>query len=229
VSVLSGDIPLISLPAVLFPGTFLPLQISEEKHRALFSQCADEHQYLGVVLNPGQGGNRRPAVPCTTGCLATVALTLADGDEGISVVLYGEQRMRVVDFMQQPDHFSGRVEVLKDYSGLNAERRTKQAAQLFQRYLDLISTRYETHMVNMPLPDDPIAASYLLAAVLYLPLEIKQRWLESASAAVRLEEELAFLNTECEKLATFLAISNHTHRRYIMPDADLFAHLISQN
>ena len=166
-SVISEDIPLISLPAVLFPGTFLPLQITEQKHRALFNRCVDEGQHLGVVLNPGQGDKGRPAVPCTTGCLASIALMLSDNEDGISVVLYGEQRIRVVDFIQQAQYFSGHVEVLKDYSGLHAERRSKQAAELFQRYLDLISTRYETRIVNMPLPDDPIMASYLLATVLY--------------------------------------------------------------
>ncbi len=207
-SVISGNIPLISLPAVLFPGTFLPLQLPEQKHRDLLNRCVDGNEYLGVVLNPGQAGPGRPAVPYTTGCLASVALMLADGEESNSVVLYGEQRMRVVDFEQQTDHFAGHVEMLKDYSGLHAQRRTKQAAQFFQRYLDLISTRYQTHAVNMPLPDDPIAASYLLASVLYLPLEVKQRWLESDSAALRLEEELAFLQAECEKLTTFLAISS---------------------
>lgn len=227
-SVISRDIPLISLPAVMFPGTFMPLQITEQKHRALFNRCVDEGQHLGVVLNPGQAGKGRPAVPCTTGCLASIALLLGDNEDSISVVLYGEQRIRVVDFVQQSNYFSGHVEVLKDYSGLHAERRTKQAAELFQRYLELISSRYQTH-VNMPLPDDPIAASYQLAAVLYLPLEIKQRWLESASAALRLEEELAFLEAECEKLSTFLAISQHTQRQYVLPDYKLFAQLISQN
>ena len=81
----------------------------------------------------------------------------------------------------------------------------------------------------MPLPDDPVIASYLLAAVLYLPLETKQRWLESASAALRLKEELAFLNTECERLATILALSQHTQRKYAAPDSHLFTSVISMN
>ncbi len=228
-SIESGHIPLISLPAVLFPGTFMPLQISEQSHRTLLNRCVDNEAYLGVVLNPGQAGQGRAAVPCTTGCLASIALMLADGEESSSVVLYGEQRIRVVDYEQRSNYFTGHIEVLKDYSGLHAQRRMKQAAQLFQRYLDLISTRYQTHAVNMPLPNDPVAASYLLAAVLYLPIDVKQRWLESDSAAMRLEEELAYLNAECEKLTTFLAISQHMQRQYTPPDFKFFAQLFSQN
>lgn len=228
-SVISDQIPLITLPAVLFPGTFLPLQISEPKYRALLNRCADEGAYLGVVLNPGQTGEGRAAVPSMTGCLASVALMLADGEESSDVVLYGEQRMRVVDFAPQAPFFSGHVAVLNDYRGMHAERRAKQAATLFKRYLELISSRYQTHTLHMPLPDDPVAASYLLASVLSLPLAVKQRWLESASAALRLEEELVFLRDECEKLTTLLAIVNHMHRQYLLPDPAFLARLSLQN
>lgn len=224
-SVVPSEMPLLPMPAVLFPGTFLPVQISERSHREMVRECAEANLPLGILLNPGCSGT---AVPHTTGCIASVALVLDGGEKDVmGAVLYGEQRMRVTQFRQQDPCVTGSVEVLEDYSGLNAERRTQQASKLFQRYLELVRQRYQAQVVNVPLPNDPILASYLLAAVLFLPLETKQRWLESASAALRLQEELAFLNTECDKLSVVLALSQHTQRQYAIPDYDRY--LASQN
>jgi len=223
------EMPLLPMPAVLFPGTFLPVQITEHSHRELVRECAEQNQSLGIMLNAG-GGLSAPTVPHTTGCVASVALLLEDGDnEALGAVLFGEQRMRVTSFLQQNPYVTGRIESLEDYSGMNAERRTKQASKLFQNYLELIRRRYHAQVVNVPLPDDPIMASYLLAAVLYLPLETKQRWLESASAALRLQEELAYLHLECDRLNTLLALSQQTRRQYAAPDSHFFTSLVSQN
>jgi len=223
------EMPLLPMPAVLFPGTFLPVQISEGLHRELVRDCAEQNRSLGIVLNAG-GGLSGPTVPHTTGCIASVALLLEDGNKDtLGAVLFGEQRMRVTNFKQQDIYVTGNIESFEDYSGANAERKTKQASKLFQHYLQLIRRRYNAQVVNVPLPDDPIIASYLLAAVLYLPLETKQRWLESASAALRLQEELSYLNLECDRLKTLLALSEHTQRQYATPDYRFLTSLVSQN
>jgi len=219
--------PLLSMSAVLFTGTFLPVHITAPAHRALVRECAAGDLPLGVLLNPGCGS---AALPHMTGCTASVALVLDSAEhEMTGAILYGEQRMRVTMLRQQEPFVTGDIEMLADYSGLHADRRTKQASQLFQRYLELIRQRYQAQVTHAPLPEDPIMASYLLEAVLFLPLEIKQRWLESASAALRLQEELAFLHADCDKLATLIALSQRTQRQYFAPDARLFTSLFSQN
>jgi len=229
--VVPTEIPLLPLPAVLFPGTFLPLQLTEDTHRMLVRECVDSEGRLGVVLNAGEAAGVRTSVPFTTGCVASIALLLyeEDRDMPISTVLYGERRMRVVDFVQQDPYLTGKVEMLDDYSGLHAERRILQATELFERYLDLVHQRYRTEVVNLPLPTDPIMASYLLASVLFLPLETKQRWLESSSAAYRLDEELAYLRAECDKLTMSLTLSQFTHHSYTIPDYRLYLRYIGQN
>lgn len=228
-SAVPSEMPLLPMSAVLFPGTFLPVQLTDPQQRQLLRDCAEQNRPLGILLNSGHTSGT-PMLPHTTGCLATIALLLnAENTEQMGAVLYGEQRIRVTQFTQHAPHISGEVEVLEDYTGLNAERRSKQASRLFQRYLELVRQRYSAQVMNVPLPDDPIMASYLLAAVLYLPLEMKQRWLESASAAFRLQEELAFLHAECDRLTTMMALSAHTQRHYATPDPRLFSSLVSQN
>lgn len=227
----SGEIPLLTLPAVLFPGTFLPVQVDDEAHRALLRDCAQGDHTLGVVLASGDTGT---AVPCVTGCLARVARVTADDeyddDAPLSAVLYGIQRFRIREFVQQDPYLTGRIEIIKEYDGVNAERRTQQTARLFQEYLTLIRQQYSADVVKLSLPDDdPTTASYLLASVLCLPLEIKQRWLESTSTAQRLEEELAYLHAECEKHAALLQLSRFMRHRYTAPDPQRYLTLFAKN
>lgn len=228
---ISSEVPLLTLPAVLYPGTFLPLQITEERHRSLLRDCLDGARHLGVVLTPPGNGTTRATLPCTTGCLASIALLLYEDDQEmpLNAVLYGERRIRVMEYTQQEPYLTGRVQPLDDYTGNNAERRCKEAAQLFQLYLELIQERHQLSALNLPLPQDPTMASYLLASVLTLPLPTKQRWLESASTALRLEEQLAYLHDECETLSTLIALAQNSHHHYQLPDPSLYMTLISPN
>lgn len=230
----SGEIPLLPLPTVLFPGTFLPIQVAGESQRVLLRDCVNDGHHVAVVFSPGDGESACSSVPCMTGCLASVAMLAHSGDdeddsEPISAVLYGERRIRVVRFVQQDPYLTGRIETMDDYHGAQATRRTGQAAALFRQYLELIRQHYGTDVVDYALPDDPTQASYLLASVLYLPVEVKQRWLESASTAQRLAEELEYLRAECEKHEMLLALSAHMNRRYHIPDPKLYLALSSPN
>ena len=233
VPAVSCEIPLLPLPVVLFPGTFLPVKLSAETHRMLLTECVRNGERVGVILLPGEAEGTSSTVPCTTGCLATVTMMARvaeqDDDEPIDAILFGERRIRVMDFVQQDPYLTGRVEFLDEYGGLHVERRTEQASRLFDQYLDLIRQRYGTDVVEYSLPHDPTLASYLLASVLYLPLEVKQRWLESASTALRLQEELNYLRAECEKHSTMLALSETMQCNYTAPDPHLYISLTSQN
>jgi len=232
VPAVSREIPLFPLTTVLFPGTFLPVQITEDAHRELLRDCADQSDRLGVILMPGaDGSGGRTTVPFTTGCLASIAMLLQDSNDALptGALLYGEQRMRVVDYDQQGHYLTGHVDILEDYTGMHAERRTRQVSDLFRQYLDLVRQRYQTDMVQMAIPANPILASYMLASVLYLPSEVKQRWLESDSASSRLKEQVFFLRGECEKLSVFLALAQNARVHNSMPGYHVYTSLVSRN
>ncbi|MHB9129486.1 MAG: LON peptidase substrate-binding domain-containing protein [Armatimonadota bacterium] len=226
---LTREVPLLPLSTVLFPGTLLPIQISHDASRALLRDCAAADHPFGVVLCAESANLTRPSVPATTGCMASVALVLHDEEDSYNAILYGEHRMRVIEYNQQSPYPTGQVVMLDDFSGLHADRKMKQATEVFQQYLDLIRQRYQVDVVDLTLSNDPTTASYLLASLLHLPLDIKQQWLESASTAARLGEELVFLRAECEKHATFLALSQQTQHQYSMPDFEFYTRLVSQN
>ena len=229
----SGEIPLLPLSAVLFPGTFLPIQAAEETHRALLRACVRDGQPVGVVMTPGEPPGAHSSIPCVTGCLASVALladTLDEFDDGpIGVVLYGERRIRILDFIQQDPYLTGRVEYLEEFGGMHVEKRTTQAAKLFAQYLYLIRKYYEKEVLDLKLPTDPTTASYLLASVLCLPLEVKQRWLESVSTRDRLEEQVAYLKAECDKHEVLLQLATRMQHQFSTPDPRLYLAYYSPN
>ena len=230
----SQEIPLLTLPAVLFPGTFLPMQAIEEPHRALLRDCVREERQVGVVLMPGEERGQRSAIPCTTGCLASVALVAHNDEdefdeEPLGVVLYGEQRIRVVHFVQQDPYLTGRVEMLEEYGGANTGKRTERVALLFKKYLDLIQHYTPSELLEFTLPHDPTAASFMIASVLSLPLQVKQRWLESSSTRDRLEEQAAYLQAESERHELLLLLSRTLGHRYSLPDPHIYLALNGRN
>lgn len=225
------EVALLPISAVLFPGTYLPLHIDGVDERRLVRECVDAGRRMGVVYAPGKTTPGRVTVPCTMGCLATVSLFTQEGEheDEVHVVLYGERRMRVMGFTQQIPYLAGQVEVLDDCAGPHADRRAREATDAYRQYNDLMRARYNPDLLDVPVPDDPSAASYMLASVLHQPFESKQRWLESATASQRLCEQLVYLRSECEKLAVLHAIAQKQAHNYLQPDPNVYFALTSPN
>lgn len=228
----SGEIPLLTIPAVLFPGTFLPTRIDDDAQCALLRECVDAGRQVGVVLTCAEE-SARSVVPYTTGCLATATIFASVQDEDaqapLTVVLFGDQRFRVLSFVQQDPYLTGRVELLDDYAGMYVERRLEQVAQLFTQYMQLISAQCWSESIDLTLPHDPTAAAYFLASVLRIPRETKQRWLEVDTTAARLKVIAAYLSVECERQETLLAITARTQQRYMIPNSTHDFPAISRN
>lgn len=225
-----STMPLLALPAVLFPGTFLPIELHDLPQRTLLGQCAESATPLTVVYaHPDPDGALLSSLPSSVGCQASVAFLLYQQEQPIHAMLLGEHRVRVTDVVRQDPFPTVNIERLEEFDGVNAQQRTRQVSRVFQQYLSLIRQRYQADITSVPLPENPSAASYLLASALYLPPETKQRWLESATAALRLEAELAYLAEECERLSTFLTLIRTQQHAYTIPDYQHFSGMISPN
>jgi len=231
---ISHEIPLLILPTVLFPGTYLPMQAIEEPQRTLLRDCVREHWQVGVVLMHGDADGHRSAIPYTTGCLASVALVAhcndnATDEELLGVVLYGERRVRVVEFVQQDPYLTGQVELLGEHAASITSHLFERVIALFKHYLELIQY-FDTHdRAELPLPHDPTAASYFIASVLNLPLQLRQHWLESASTRERMEEQEAYLQAECDRHELLRNFSRACRSRYSFPDSRIFIELVGRN
>jgi Lon protease-like protein len=96
---LPAILPLFPLPrVVLFPHTFLPLHIFEQRYRQMTAECLATHQHFILVLTQAHEGT--DLVPETTpifgtGCLARIvkAEPLADGR--FDILVQGRQALLI--------------------------------------------------------------------------------------------------------------------------------------
>jgi hypothetical protein len=117
------------------------------------------------------------------------------------VVARGERRFRIEGVTQAAPYIIANVATLGETAGDWAAERIVPVARLFNRYVtDLLEMAGEDEIEQVDLPDDPVVASYLVAAGLQIDLPDKQNLLTVPSAAERLRTEVALLRRELSLL-----------------------------
>ncbi len=220
-------LPLLTVPIVLFPGTFMPLSVETEDFREMLYNFFDTRQKFGAVYTSVNYSLNRKAVPAKVGCIATVELIVnKDGSDSYYAVLEGHQRIRVINVDENEPLPLATVEYLPDYTGTDASNKATRAMELFRYYLSLIKERYQLDNVELTNINDPNLTSYLLASILMMPTDTKQRCLESANTTFRLEEELNYLENEIENLEILEKISKKLKKDFSFPDPEYFVNLL---
>ncbi|CCB73896.1 MULTISPECIES: LON peptidase substrate-binding domain-containing protein [Streptomycetaceae] len=213
------SLPLFPLGAVLFPGLVLPLNVFEERYRALVRDLlalpADGPRQFGVVAIR-DGHEVAPSGPGTAdtgpaagfgpdldralypvGCVADVASVQEQSGGGYELVATGTTRFRVLSVDASGPYLVGEVEMLPEEPGTGAGALTSAVDRAFRGYQKLLAgARERTLAAPQELPDRPSVLSYLVAAAMVVEVPVKQRLLECADTAARLAEELALLRRE---------------------------------
>jgi Lon protease-like protein len=122
-------------------------------------------------------------------------------DGRLDVVARGERRFRIEGVTQAAPYIIANVATLGETAGDRAAERIGPVARLFNRYVtDLLELAGEDQIEQVDLPDDPVVASYLVAAGLQVDLPDKQNLLAVPSASERLRTEVALLRRELSLL-----------------------------
>ncbi|WP_405580374.1 LON peptidase substrate-binding domain-containing protein [Streptomyces sp. NBC_01190] len=210
-------LPLFPLSSALFPGLVLPLNIFEDRYRALVGDLLtlpeDAPRRFGVVaIRNGQdvaptgqdGGPTGPMAglgddPMTAlygyGCIAEAA-GIAERDEGYELMATGTVRFRLLSVDTEGDYLTGEIEELPDDPGSGAGALTGQVTQAFGTYQKRLAGARERSLAAQDFPDDPTVLSYLVAAAVIAELPVKQGFLEATDTAARLAAELRLLRRE---------------------------------
>jgi uncharacterized protein len=195
------ELPLFPLSTVLYPGLPIPLHVFEERYREMFGRILDGDRRFGVVAivhGHEVGGS---AVYHPVGCVAEVRDVRRYPDGRLDVVARGERRFRIDGVAQAAPYIVAEVATLGESKGRSASERIVPVTQLFNRYVTtLLEIAGEDEIEQVDLPDDPVAASYLVAAGLQVDLPDKQNLLAVPSAAERLRTEAALLRRELSLL-----------------------------
>lgn len=168
------ELGLFPLGIVLLPTEQVPLHIFEPRYRELIGECLEADSEFGLVYADEEGARE-------IGTRARVIEVLERFDDGrLSVVVEGGARFRVERLTQGRSFLTALVGPLDDGGDPPAPEAAARAVGSFRAVAALAGAETE-------LDESSPRLSFELAAQVELPVEDKQRLLESASEQERLE------------------------------------------
>lgn len=218
-------LPLFPLNSVLFPGLVLPLNVFEERYRAMMRELLktpeEEPRRFAVVairdgheVAPSEPGMPDPtAVPergpaagfgadpakalHAVGCVADAATIRERPDGTFEVLATGTTRVRLLSVDASGAFLTAELEELEEEPGDGAATLAEGVLRAFRKYQKrLAGARERSLSTSGELPDEPSVVSYLVAAAAMLDTPAKQRLLQAPDTASRLQDELKLLRAE---------------------------------
>ncbi|MFC8390049.1 MULTISPECIES: LON peptidase substrate-binding domain-containing protein [unclassified Streptomyces] len=218
-------LPLFPLNTVLFPGLVLPLNVFEERYRAMMRELLktpeDEPRRFAVVAirdghevapsapglpDPTAVPDRGPAAGFGTdplrafhkvACVADAATIRERADGTFEVLATGTTRVRLLSVDASGPYLTAEAEPLAEDPGDEAGALAEGVLRSFRQYQKrLAGARERSLTTGAELPDEPGVVSYLVAAAMMLDTPTKQRLLQAPDTASRLRDELKLLRAE---------------------------------
>ncbi|HEX8189163.1 MAG TPA: LON peptidase substrate-binding domain-containing protein, partial [Pyrinomonadaceae bacterium] len=178
------------------PGVPLPLHIFEERYRRMLADVRASNNLFGLSYFVPEAAEDRPPAG-HVGCATEVveAQPLPDGRSNILTL--GVARYRVAEYVERGEpYLVARVEFFED-DVEDAEvvgRRAAEVAGMFTRIARAMRAANQERGALPELPgDDPERLSFMVAAVVEMDAEAKQRLLETRSTSERLRRLHAML------------------------------------
>ncbi|SDC24843.1 LON peptidase substrate-binding domain-containing protein [Streptomyces prasinopilosus] len=221
----TARLPLFPLNSVLFPGLVLPLNVFEERYRAMMRELLktseDEPRRFAVVairdghevapsapglpdptavpeLGPAAGFGTDPLRSLhKVGCVADAATIRERADGTFEVLATGTTRARLLSVDASGPFLTAELEPVLEAPGEEAGALAEGVLRAFRQYQKrLAGARERSLATGAELPDEPGVVSYLVAAAMMLDTPTKQRLLQAPDTASRLRDELRLLRTE---------------------------------
>ncbi|MCB5179345.1 LON peptidase substrate-binding domain-containing protein [Streptomyces antimicrobicus] len=218
-------LPLFPLNSVLFPGLVLPLNVFEERYRAMMRELlrtGDEEprRFAVVAIRDGREvAPTAPGMPDQTalpekgpaagfgpdpiqafhrvGCIADAATIREREDGSFEVLATGTTRVRLLSVDASGPFLTAELEELAEDPGDGAGALAEGVLRAFRAYQQRLAGARERSLASASeLPDEPSVVSYLVAAAAVLDVPSKQRLLQAPDTATRLAEELKLLRAE---------------------------------
>jgi Lon protease-like protein len=160
-------LPMFPLGSVVFPATYLPLHVFEERYRRLTRDCLDGDREFGIVLiergHEVGGGDVRTDV----GTVVTIvqAEETPDGRWGLGCL--GVRRVRVVHWLADDPYPRAEVEELQEGPWTDASAAAFAEADRHVRRSFALRTELDEPAppIDVELSPDPPAAAWQLASL----------------------------------------------------------------
>lgn len=203
-------LPIFPLPAVLFPGTPLPLHIFEPRYKRMLADCLAADRRFGITPVPAP---RASPGPGTVGCIAEVRVNqeLPDGRSNIVVLggsrfvlsrLLDESLPYLVALVQTFDDEPDSQPPAEDIASLGT---------LFTTYFAALRQLNDAEPEEPALPEDPLTLSFQVAGTVECDPGVKQRLLAERSTARRVKALLLLLPVLTSAVETALNVHRRAH------------------
>ncbi len=201
---LSQSYPVLSLrDVVVFPHMIVPLFVGREKSvRALEAVMADDKQILlASQIDPADDDPTTEGI-YRTGVLANVLQLLKLPDGTVKVLVEGQARVRITEYVDNPDFFEAHAEWLEEVPGESdiVKALVRSVGEEFERYAKAKKNIPEEAMAAVAETVEPDKLADLVAGHLGVEIEQKQALLETLNVAERLEQVYGLMQGEMSVL-----------------------------
>lgn len=188
------------LGSVIFPYSAVPLRVFEPRYLTLLERVqAGDGMFGTVLIERGfevGGGDSRFAIGTTVKVVGST--DLPEGDKAI--VVAGVERLRIVEWLEDDPHPWARVETIHDTTEtFDVSGLIETASNRLARVMALASELgADTSEVDLTIAEDPVAASYQLAALSPVVSLDSYSLLAAGSVDERLELNIELLEDRIE-------------------------------
>ena len=201
---LNASYPVLPLrDIVVFPHMIVPLFVGRDKSvRALEEVMADDKQILlSSQVDPGED-DPAPEGIYKAGVLANVLQLLKLPDGTVKVLVEGQARVRITEYLDNDQFFEARAEYLTEMPGdlATTEALFRSVASEFERYSKVKKNIPEEALSAVGESTEPAKLADLVAGHLGIELEKKQDLLETLSISERLEKVYGLMQGELSVL-----------------------------
>jgi len=197
-------LPLIPLrDLILFPDLVVPLFVGRERSIKALEEAMREHHLVALVTqqtpdtqDPG------PDDLFEIGCVASIMQELKLPDGTAKALVEGQDRFRVVEFVQTEPFFLVRIELIEEDTSADVELQALMRALVgdFEHAAELGKPIPQEVIVAASAIDEPGRLADFTAFHLNLRVEEKQEILDALDPRERLELATKFLKKELEIL-----------------------------
>ena len=198
------DLPLLPLrDVVVFPHMVIPLFVGRPRSIKALELAMEAGNHIMLVAQKSAGkDDPRPEDLYEIGCVASILQMLKLPDGTVKVLVEGLQRARIENVSDAETHFSAVAVPVAPETGDSAEVEALRRAVMaqFEQYVKLNKKIPQEILTSLTGIDDPGRLADTISAHLPLKLDQKQRMLEVAGTAERLEGLLSQLEEEIDIL-----------------------------
>ncbi len=201
---LNSSYPVLPLrDIVVFPHMIVPLFVGREKSvRALEEVMADDKQILlSSQIEPSEDDPDTNGI-YAAGVLANVLQLLKLPDGTVKVLVEGQARVRITEYLDNDSFFEARAEYMTEMPGdvTTTEALVRSVGNEFERYAKVRKNIPEEALAAVGDSTEPAKLADLVAGHLGIEVAQKQELLETLSISERLEKVYGLMQGELSVL-----------------------------